>query len=360
MAFREKGRGGFTGVKARTLVGVDFGTESVRVLVLNSAQRDSPTVAAATTIDFEENASFECNFDPSEVSDKLSQFLESNGVTVRPAVVAIPSKHSIVRILSFPYMGPDELKNSIQYEVDQFSAEESGDKMIDYSILRDYTEEGMRKLEVLIAAVPKKFIAPYVETAGSSKLELYAIDLPSFAALKAITYQNAALFEGGAILLHIGSYASELLIIEDGLLRFIRSIKIGGSHVKNAFIEAARSMAGYAVPPPEQIADYECTEQDLNLISHIVNEFLDEVERTIHFCKSQLQRSDLMLSRIVLTGHSIWPRNLDRLISSKTNVQTSLADPFVGSLKVQNGASAIKYPTSFVAALGLTLKGMGL
>jgi len=327
---------------------------------LNSAQRESPKVAAATTIEFEENASFECNFDPAEVSDKISQFLDAHGVTTRPSIIGIPSKHSIVRILSFPYMGPDELKNSIQYEVDQFSAEESGDKMIDYSILRDYTEEGTRKLEVLIAAVPKKFIIPYVETAGNSKLELYAIDLPSFAALKALTYQSASLFEGGAILLHIGSYSSELLIIEDGLLRFIRSIKIGGSHVKNAFVEAARNLDGFAVPSPEQISDYVCTEQDLNLIAHIVNEFLDEVERTIHFCKSQLQRSDLALSRIIITGHSIWPRNLDGLITSKTNVQTSLADPFVGTLKVQDGDVQIKYPTSFVAALGLTLKGMGV
>lgn len=351
--------------KARTsrlkeVIGVDFGTQSVRLVGL-ARDKGGVGLTLLGTVFYPKSVSGDPeSFDSFAVAHEIQDFLANANVRTRQVFACAPSRHSVIRILSFPEMPYEDLRSSIQYEVEQFSTEEGGEKIIDFSILREYQEEGKAKQETLIVAVPRSTVLPYLEALVQAKLEVHSLNLAPFSTIKAIEYKNDLLYDGGHIVVHMGQYSSDVIILEDGFLKFTRNIKIGGQHIQDVFQNAMRMEEGSQLSPDEMEL-YSIPRDQEVYVMQILNEIAEDIERTVHFCKSQEQRSDIHINKIILSGFGVWPKNLSEILADRLRLPVMLANPFGYDVPTLNNAptDVCEKPTDYLAAFGLALEGLG-
>lgn len=347
--------------KLKEVIGADFGSQSVRLVGL---ARDKGGIALTLvgTVYYPRHEGDEPEaFDSFAVADEISDYLKNAGVKSKAVFLSAPSRHAVIRIMPFPDMPYEDLKSSIEFEVEQFSTDDSGGKIIDFSVLREYQEEGKPRLETLIVAIPRTTVLPYLETLMHAKLEVQSLNLSPFATIKAIEYKNDLLYDAGNIIMHMGMLSSDVIIIEDGFLKFNRNIKIGGRHILDAFVDAMRLEEGEILDPSD-IEIYEVPRDRELYLNQIINEITEDIERTVHFCKSQEQRSDIHINKIILSGFGIWPKNLDSMLSNRLRLPVMLANPFgyeISHLTNVDPNEVCAMPSNYVAAFGLALEGLG-
>lgn len=361
MALSAKKKGKARLPHLKEVIGVDFGTQSARLVGLARDKGGIGLTMIGTVYYPKQETGDPESFDSFAVAREISNFLESSEIKTRSVVACTPSRHAVIRILPFPEMPEDDLRNSIQYEVEQFATDESGEKLIDYSILREYQEDGKPKLEVLIVAIPRNTINPYLETLMNARLEVHGLNLAPFSTIKSLEYKSDLLYDGGNIVVFMGQYSSDVIILEDGNLKFIRNIKIGGSHIQQVFQEAMRMEEGQELDPAE-IESLEVAPDNEIYVSQIIGEVAEDIERTVHFCKSQEQRSDIHIGKIILAGFGIWPKNLSELLSDKLRMPVLKANPFGYDHPVLTNVQpneVCQSPSDYCAAFGLALEGLG-
>lgn len=106
----------------------------------------------------------------------IKPVLEEIAKTVSKAKLVISTSQLVRKILNTPKLTHEEMVNLIKNELKQPGSEESGDEMVyDYAII-DEKPENKEGIEVLAVAIPKEFIAKYVELFGEVKIELTGID----------------------------------------------------------------------------------------------------------------------------------------------------------------------------------------
>ncbi len=347
--------------KLKEVIGADFGTQSVRLVGL-AKDKGGLALTLLGTVFYPKGTSDDIeNFDVFGVAREISNFLTDREATTKAVYAGAPSRNSVIRILSFPEMPYEDLRSSIGYEVEQFSTGDVGAKIIDFSVLREFQDDGKRKLETLIVAIPRMRIEPYIQTLLHARLEVQSLDLSLFATLHALEYKNDMLYDGGHILVHMGQHSSDVVILEDGALKFTRNIKIGGQHITNVFTDALRVEEGRTLDPSE-IDSYEIpTDQEL-YIQQILNEVALDIEHTVHFAKAQEQRSDIHINKIILSGFAVWPNNLHQLLSDRMRIPVLLANPFgyeTPTLTNVMPNDVCEMPSGYVAAFGLALEGLG-
>lgn len=108
--------------------------------------------------------------------EAIKPVLEEVAKTVSKAKLVISTSQLLRKILNTPKLTHEEMIDLIKYELKQPGAEESSDEMVyDYAII-DEKPEGKEGIEVLAVAIPKEFIAKYIELFGEAKIELTGID----------------------------------------------------------------------------------------------------------------------------------------------------------------------------------------
>ena len=113
---------------------------------------------------------------------------------------------------------------------------------------------------------------------------------------------------------------------------------------------------------PEEIENYTVPRDRELYITHILSEIAEDIERTVHFCKSQEQRSDIHINRIILVGFGLWPRNLAEMLTDKLRIPVVTANPFGYDTAVLSNAQpneVCETPSDYAAAFGLALEGLG-
>ncbi len=106
----------------------------------------------------------------------IKPVLEEVAKTVSKAKLVISTSQLVRKILNTPKLEHQEMVDLIKYELKQPGSEESADEMVyDYAII-DEKPEGKEGIEVLAVAIPKEFIAKYVDLFGEANIELTGID----------------------------------------------------------------------------------------------------------------------------------------------------------------------------------------
>ena len=174
-------------------------------------------------------------------------------------------------------------------------------------------------------------------------------------------YRNDMLYDGGHIIVYMGQHSSDVVILEDGSLKFTRNIKIGGQHIMDVFQDALRVEEGKTLDVDE-LESFEVPSDQELYAQQILNEVAVDIEHTVHFAKAQEQRSDIHINKIVLTGFGVWPKNLDVLLSERMRLPVIKANPFgyeFPTLTNVQPNEVCEMPSAYTAAFGLALEGLG-
>lgn len=310
--------------EGRNLVGVDIGSNSIKVCELRESRKGERTLVRFGFHPLPSQTIVDGHFmNSSAVVEALEKLFHKQR---RREVALRASGHSvIIKKITMPVMTPAELGEQIRWEAEQHIPFDLQEVHIDHQVINRREAQG--QMDVLLVAAKREEIADLTNMAVEARLKPKVVDLDAF------TVQNV--FESGyggippeqtVVLIHVGASLTTINILAEGNTAFTRDIANGGDSITEE-IQRQLNIS------QEEAEVYKCGGEGAGVVPKEVPEIVDQVVQGL---AGEIQRSldfylatsgDREISRIYLSGGTANVRALFEAIAAKARVPVEMLDP---------------------------------
>jgi len=266
--------------------------------------------------------------------DTLRAALRQAGIRRGRAVIGISGRNVIVRHLPFPPMPADELKSAIRLEAERHLPLRIDEAVLDAQVLREVTEDGQKRIEVLMAAVPERDALAYHQAAAGAGLDVAAIEAASLALVRTLDEDP-----GPIAGVDVGADITEIVIARHTLPLVCRSFPVGRDHITSAgLMRTAEPSADASASPGPGLQD-----------------LLDGVARSFDYFQAQARQE--RIARVVLSGDGALTPGLAQLLAGELAVPVAVGDPLARlAISPQISLEVLDQRAAFAIAVGLALR----
>lgn len=356
------------------MLGVDINPEYIAVAQLKKQGNGSYRLAHYHSVEMPEGAMIEGRIlDPSTVGLVLMNLLNENKVpTNLPAATAVPVREAIVRLIRLPADLPaDELRRVVlEQEAELYIPYPRDRADVDYQPLGlDLSQDGIERIEVLLAAIPKEVVDNYLEVLQAANLQVRCVELASFSLIRTIRDQLTQYGPQEAVLLSsIGYDSSEISILVNGIPHFTRTVNIGTIHMRQVLAQSLnlpvsrtgdllRTLRLPLLNPTDVLATGEQpmpSNPGVAAVTRVVSDLADELKRSIDFFTSTESSSPVV--KVLLAGSGASIGQIDGFLSQSLSVAVELADPFGNIIVPDSMELPLEERPAMGVALGLALR----
>ncbi|MDD8025508.1 MAG: type IV pilus assembly protein PilM [Acidobacteriota bacterium] len=321
------------GIKSsKPVVGLDIGSHGIKAVELNirhKAGRDAYSVARIGYQPLPHEAIVEGQIiDAPAVAEAIRSVCDKAKISNKDVAVSISGNSVIIKKISLPAMGSDELAESIIWEAKHNIPYPYEETNVDYVVLKSHGEASAGT-EILLVAVKKEKVAAFANLIGQARKNLVAIEVDAFALANAleINYPEEVA-EQTVALVNMGATVTTIVISDRGTPQLFRDLSLGGS----LFIESLRKDLNVGLEEAEALLrgrpskTVEAFQVDA-VLSMNTRSLIDEVEKTFSFFQAEDKREN-RIERILLGGGLANLRTISAAFEQKFSVKTTLFDPF--------------------------------
>jgi len=309
-------------------VGVDLGRRTIKVAAVRG-RRHLVHAAIYPTPDGAVDGGTVRNIQA--LAPALRAGLRSAGIKTGRAVVGMGGRTALVRTFMLPPMPEDELKNAVKWEAERHLPLRIDEAVLDAQVMREVTEDGQRRVEVLMAAVPERDAVAYYGVAHEAGLDVAALEVSSLALVRSLAKTTAL-----TAVVDIGADASDIVIVQDGLPPVCRSIPVGADHLSSAAgVPAADAGIGATAPGWQEL--------------------LEGLTRSIEYFQAQARREKV--ERVVVTGEGAELPGAAQTLAAGLGVPVTIGDPLARLTVAAGLAERLgTHRASLAVAVGLALR----
>lgn len=245
----------FLGASA-SAVGVDLGTETLRLAQVQ-ADPESPELVAAASRDVPPGAAEEPVAYAEFCASAIKELWREGGFEGRKAVLGIPSSMMHLLHLRLPKLEASAIPAALAFEAAGKLPFDPVAGILRHHVVGDvYTNDGPRQ-EVVCTAVRRDYVELLLNAAEKARLEIAGLVAAPMALRDCFTriYRRSSDAETGFCFVDIGRSATRVTIIRAGHLYFARSIAIGSEHLNKAVGDAVGVQPTEAKLLRSQLAD---------------------------------------------------------------------------------------------------------
>ncbi|MBI1335683.1 MAG: hypothetical protein GC164_01825 [Phycisphaera sp.] len=225
--------------QSREPIGIDFGSHSIRMMQLRTAQGDGPFVATAA-------ARHELPADlPAAGEDRakaigkiIAQMLSSGPFVGKRVVTSLPSSAIQYKNLRLPRMPADEIKSAVEWEASDrlnLGADKAAVQFFDAGEVRQ--GDDIRQ-EVILLAATHKAVDEHMLALSTAGLEPIAVEcVPSALARCLSTGTELDPDAAAQVVIDFGYAATKALIVRNGRVVFFKNIEVGAQALDRAVAE---------------------------------------------------------------------------------------------------------------------------
>jgi type IV pilus assembly protein PilM len=304
------------------------------------------------------------------VAAAVRQMLQAAGIHANSAVLSVAGPSVTVRQIRVPKMNEATLNKAIRYEAGKYINTNLEDASLAFEILGP-TDDDPTQIDVMLVGTSREIVESRVAVAQLADLDAVAVDIESFAIMRAIVDLSPDDFadENLRAIVDIGASHTEVIILSGPDFALTRSIPISGDTFADALKNQLRIEASEAELRKREIdmgalITGEGTPEGVEMariVQTTIDELLREIRRSINYFQSQLTEEGVStnLSEILLVGGSSQMSNIAAYMSARLGINTRLCDPFA-SARIETSPEAEEWlqeqGPSLTAALGLAMK----
>jgi len=325
--------------KKNFIVGLDIGSSSVKIAQFTKKEDGLHLVKAEIKSIKEEK----------EIVLALKNLFRGINVTKSKVIAIINCPRTAVKIAKAPYIPKSELRKGINLEAKSYFPFPIEDSELDYEILGDVVEKGVRFYEVAVAVSPKATVEKYLSLLRKAGIKPASF-VPCPYALQKLAEKLCSKEDQATCIIDMGELYTELAIFRGKALVFTRKIPVTGKSFTSAMTSVVVSETGKVQLSPEEAEKIKketgiltaegeskiidgkiSTTQILSMIRPLLEQLADEIGRCFDYYreKSGGKKTDL----VVLFGGGAALSGLTKFLSEELSVEVRLGDPLDG-LKV--------------------------
>jgi type IV pilus assembly protein PilM len=237
--------------KKNRFLGIDFGTSFIKIVELSYGDGQihlenygMVDLALLTQTDPGKVKPYE-----EKIIECLRMLLDAMETDVHDAYISIPGFTGLVTLIEFPEMSDEEIGKAIQFEAHKYiptsldevamSWEVVSKKVSSNSLLKGPEAPqppANKKMQVLLVAAPKKEISKYERLVVGAGLAVKAIELEKFSIARALIGDDAGKF----LILDIRSRATNILLVEKGIVQVNRNLDAGGNEITSTIADSMK------------------------------------------------------------------------------------------------------------------------
>lgn len=335
-------------------LGIDFGTASIKAVEL-SVKDNHPVLinyGQVSLADLEKGTPPEGRSYDEEVVLHLIALLKEMKPKSRSAYVAMPAFIGLISLIELPVMEESELQEAVRFEAHKYIPSPLDEVALSWEVIgvRD-APDGTSKMEVLLVAALNKEVSRYEHHIASSGLKLDFLELETFSMSRSIVGDEPGL----TLLIDIGSRASNLVLIENGLVKVSRNLDVGGRDITRVLAESLSITEERAKVLKRSGKDFLIAPESA-LIFPALQMIASEAERML--IAYQGKHSGVQCKGIILSGGTAQFSGLTEYYANLLKLPVRLGNPWKNIEYDPRLAEKInEFGTSFSVAIGLALRG---
>jgi type IV pilus assembly protein PilM len=345
--------------KAPPLFGLDISSSSVKMLEIVDAGRDAYRVERYAIEPLPRDAVVDGNINNLEaVTEAVRRAHNRLATRTKHVAMAVPTGAVISKkIVLSAALRDEELEVQVENEANQYIPFALEEVNLDFQSLGP-APNNPEEQEVLIAATRKEKVEDRVAVAESAGLKALVMDVEAFAQQAALGLVVQSLPGGGkdqnVAVVDVGANVMNVTVLRNDQSIYTREQAFGGSQLTQDIAtrygmspdEAENLKRGGGLPD-----DFEA-----EVLRPFMENLSMEVQRALQFFFTSTQYHSI--DHILLAGGSAVIPGLDAVVNARTQVATSVANPFASmqtSPRVQLKRLMVDAP-SLIVACGLAMR----
>ncbi|MBK5289914.1 MAG: type IV pilus assembly protein PilM [Acidimicrobiia bacterium] len=319
---------------ARRLIGLDIGTNAVRVAELEPG--DPPRLVSFGQVALPVGAMRDGEVvDPAAVTAAISRLWSELSLKKAPVRVGVATPRVLVRTVDLPTMSDDELAGALQFQAQELIPIPLEDAVLDFQILEalpipEAVGDGpppQPMSRVLLAAAHKDLIRNLTGAVRAAGLSVASVDLVPLALVRSVGRRVSDNGGGVEAVVSVGGGVTVVVVHELGVPRFVRILGSGGRSVTDAIardLELTTEQAE-AVKRNGETAPADLVARARTAMVRPINELVEQIRGSLDYYRTQSDA--IRLLRVTLTGGgSLTPGLADQLVDT-VGVPVDLARP---------------------------------
>ncbi|KXX65712.1 pilus assembly protein PilM [Marichromatium gracile] len=348
--------------KNRTLIGIDIGSTSVKLIELSRGHADASSGLRLEHFAIEPlpaNAVTEKKIVESEaVGETIARAVSRAGTSTKRAAVAVAGSAVITKMIVMQGGLEDaDLESQIELEADQYIPYPLEEVNLDFEVIGpSQTNPGM--VEVLLAASRTENVDDRVNALETAGLVPAIVDVEAYAMENACALLLDEDGEPGATvaLADVGSATTTLHVLHEGRIVYTREQNFGGQQLRD---EVQRRYGFSREQAAQKILDGDVAEgYDIDVLAPFKEALAQQIGRALQFFYSGTSYN--RVDRLVISGGVASLPRLDQLVGERLRIPTTIANPFARmTLAPTLDAQALmREAPGMMLALGLALRGV--
>ncbi|MCC6405278.1 MAG: type IV pilus assembly protein PilM [Candidatus Yanofskybacteria bacterium] len=239
--------------KAKSKLGIDIGTSSIKVVELSQENgrwklenyamyelhsADGHADTAKTVMDLSDD----------EIAQAIKETIATAGMKSREAVASVSAFSTFATVIEMPYVSEEDLAKTIPFEARKYVPIPLDQVVLDWSIIGVVDGTGGTgelpsgpvapgtsvTVEVFLAAVPKDETARYQRIMRAAGVNLVALELENSSLVRALLGNDLS----PTAILNVGGRSTSILIVSKGYERLSHNYEIGGYEITKAIASA--------------------------------------------------------------------------------------------------------------------------
>lgn len=323
--------------RKQSFIGIDVGTSSVKVVQMADVNGEMTVVKSALV---------DIGGPPGSREEVLASLktalvgVETKGAKV-VAVVNCP--RTCTRRIVAPHMPQKELAQAIQWEAKNaipFSIEHA---LMDFEVLGEASEKGVKKVTVAVAAAPRETVDQLLSLFSKADVEISAM-IPMSMSLRNLIAASREKRQATVAVVEMGASVTELNIYREGRLAFSRKLPVAGTDITKSMTSTLMSGQGRVelsmeeaekIKKEQGIPGGEGTElvdgkilsgQILSLVRPCVEQLAGEIERSFDFYREESRGG--RVGKVLLFGGGANLKGLAEFLRDATGAEIGIGNSF--------------------------------
>ncbi len=345
--------------KAPPLFGLDISSSSVKMLEIVDGGKGGYRVERYAIEPLPRDSVVDGNINNLEaVTESVRRAHKRLGTRTRHVAMAVPTGAVISKkIIVNGALREEDLEIQVESEANQYIPFALEEVNLDFQVLGP-SPTNPEEQEVLIAATRKEKVEDRVAVADSAGLKALVMDVEAFAQQSALSLVVQGLPGGGkdqnVAVVDVGANVMNVSVLRNDQSIYTREQAFGGNQLTQDIVSR------YGMSPEEAENAKRSGGLPDDFEAEVMRPFMEnlsmEVQRALQFFFTSTQYH--AVDHILLAGGSAVIPGLDQVVNTRTQVATSIANPFAlmqASPRVQLKRLMIDAP-SLIVACGLAMR----
>jgi type IV pilus assembly protein PilM len=291
-------------------------------------------------------------------------------VKTKYVVASLPEEKAFLQVIKMPLMSEEDLKSAILFEAENYIPLPVNEVYLDCEIVSSVHADS-KNLDVLLAAIPKRVVDPYLRVLKKAGLKPIAFEIESLSIARALIKDQKT--TQPVLIIDLGATRSSFVIFSGNSVRFTCSIPISGIHfteliaknLKVSFEKAEKLKIIHGLREGLRIKLGEKTTLEKvkgkifeALIPGLVD-LVQQIKKYLDFYQAHAYLAGpegKKIQKIILCGGGANLKGLDEFLELELKIPVEIGNPWINVGEVKNFPK--ENSLSFTTAIGLALRGI--